>query len=283
MSQIAPSVLIVEDDEKLCGLLSQVLSEGGREVVHCQTAGAARTHLAAQSFDLALLDIGLPDGNGLELLRSSVPAHPETRFVVMTGDESLASVLAALRGEAYDYLCKPFSTADLRDLAERWLGSGPELRIEVHSASPEWIELSLPCTRAAAERSANFVRQFKAGLPADLRDEVSECFRELVMNAVEWGGAFDPERRVRVSFLRTSRMLMYRIADPGQGFRFDHLEHAAIANQSPDPLAYAHVREAKGLRAGGLGLMIVKSRADELIYNEAQNEVVFIKYLTSGE
>ena len=72
-------------------------------------------------------------------------------------------------------------------------------------------------------------------------------------------------------------MLMYRIADPGPGFNLDEVDHAAIAH--PDPLEHIRIREEKGLRAGGFGLLMVRAKVDELVYNEKQNEVIFMKYL----
>ncbi len=79
--------------------------------------------------------------------------------------------------------------------------------------------------------------------------------------------------------MRTSRMVQYRISDPGPGFRFENLNHAAIGDPERGPLAHMPVRESKGIRPGGLGLVMVKALADELLYNEEQNEVVLIKYL----
>ncbi len=73
-------------------------------------------------------------------------------------------------------------------------------------------------------------------------------------------------------------MLFYRIADPGPGFCFAEISHSAIANLG-GALAASAVRAEKGLRAGGLALAMVQAFADELLYNEAQNEVVFVKYL----
>ena len=74
-------------------------------------------------------------------------------------------------------------------------------------------------------------------------------------------------------------MIQYRISDPGPGFRFENLTHAAIGHPEEGPLAHLNERENRGMRPGGLGLVMVKAMADELIYNEEQNEVVLIKYL----
>ena len=72
---------------------------------------------------------------------------------------------------------------------------------------------------------------------------------------------------------------MYRIADPGPGFNIDELPHAAISYGPEAPIAHMQVRDEKGLRPGGFGLLTVRATVDELLYNEKRNEVVFVKYL----
>ncbi len=150
--------------------------------------------------------------------------------------------------------------------------------IEVMSAQPNWVELLVPCTREAAERLHEVVARLGADLPDEVIDAVGSAFRELLLNAVEWGGQLDPSRQVRISCVRTNRMLIYRIADPGQGFRFDDLPHAAVSH--PDnPTEHVRIRDERRLRAGGFGLLLVQAQVDELVYNEKHNEVMFIKYL----
>jgi anti-sigma regulatory factor (Ser/Thr protein kinase) len=100
-----------------------------------------------------------------------------------------------------------------------------------------------------------------------------------LLNAVEWGGKLDPSRTVRIACLRAKRMVMYRIADPGPGFNIENLPHAAVGQPVDAPIAHMEVREAKGLRPGGFGLVTVQASVDELLYNERRNEVVFVKYL----
>jgi hypothetical protein len=74
-------------------------------------------------------------------------------------------------------------------------------------------------------------------------------------------------------------MIMYRIADPGSGFDIDELPHAAVGQAADQPIVHMEVREAKGIRPGGFGLLMVRESVDELLYNEKRNEVVFVKYL----
>ena len=179
-------------------------------------------------------------------------------------------------------LAKLVSELEVRDLlnvVQSALNeSGDSHPIEVVSAVPGWVELIVPCTREAAEQIQQVVTRLGGDLPEDVLDSVAFAFRELVMNAVEWGGRLDPSHKVRITCVRTDRMLMYRIADPGPGFSFDNLDHAAIGHDNP--IDHMLVRNAKGLRAGGFGVLTARASVDELVYNQKQNEVIFIKYLS---
>ena len=151
--------------------------------------------------------------------------------------------------------------------------------IEVVSARSEWVELVVPCTHEAAERLVTVMSGIATDLEPKLREQVAYAFRELLLNAIEWGGKLDPTRKVRIAYLRAKRMLMYRIADPGSGFNIEDLPHAAIGRKADGPIAHMQTREEKGIRPGGFGLLMVRASVDELIHNEARNEVVFVKYL----
>jgi hypothetical protein len=87
---------------------------------------------------------------------------------------------------------------------------------------------------------------------------------------------------VRIAQVRSSRMLLYRVADPGPGFSFKGLAHAAVGQPTEEPIAHVAVRDELGIRPGGFGIAMTRAMADELIYNESQNEVIFIKYLSGS-
>jgi CheY-like chemotaxis protein len=256
-------ILIVDDDRPLRYALAALLQNAGYVVEEAADGPEALTHLQEDRVDLMLLDIGLPSVSGLEVLKQArlLPAPP--LVVIMTADDTPETLLGAVRGQAYRYLRKPFAPN----------------AIEVVSARPEWVELVAPCALAMTDRLQAFVMQLETNLPDDVRESVGQAFRELLANAIEWGGRLDPTRKVRISCIRARRMLLYRISDPGEGFDIERLRHAAICNPDDNPLEHALVREAQGLRPGGLGIAITRSLVDELIYNEARNEVVFVKYL----
>jgi PAS domain S-box-containing protein len=185
------------------------------------------------------------------------------------------------QAEGASRLKRLVSELEVRDLLNvvqsALLASDAPQSIEVLSAQPHWVELLAPCTLEAANQIEKVVERLGADLPGDVVDSVAYAFRELLLNAVEWGGQLDPNHKVRIACLRTKRMLMYRIADPGPGFTFNDLAHSALSHE--DPFEHMRIREEQGLRPGGFGLLMVKAKVDDLVYNEKHNEVVFIKYL----
>jgi anti-sigma regulatory factor (Ser/Thr protein kinase) len=200
----------------------------------------------------------------------------------MTSDEAPETLLEAVRQQAFKYVHKPIDAMELLRTVREVLKAPEPPAIEVISASPDWVELVVPCQREAVERLQAVMAKLDADLAPDVRESIAYAFRELLMNAIEWGGRLDPERTVRISYLRAKRMLLYRIADPGPGFSIDELPHAAIGGPPDDPIAHMQVREEKGIRPGGFGLLMVRGSVDELLYNEKRNEVVFVKYLEDG-
>ena len=272
-------ILVVDDDRALRHVLATLLTSAGHQVDQAGDGSEALARIDAGGLDVVLLDIGLPGVNGLDLLTHARAKPSPPVVIMMTSDDTPDSLLESVRRQAFRYLRKPFAPATIVEVIDEAMAATSAMSIEVLSARPEWVELVAPCTLEMTDRIESFVMQLDTSLPKAAREAVAQAFRELLNNAIEWGGKLDPGRKVRISCVRAKRLLIYRIADPGEGFDLQGLQHAAIANPADSPLQHAIVREEQGLRPGGLGLMMTQSLVDELIYNEARNEVMFIKYL----
>ena len=272
-------VLVVDDDRTTRHVLRRVLTSAGFHATAAKDGMEALKAIRAHRFDLLLLDVWMPRMNGLDLLAQLRRRKTRPRVIVMTSDDAPETLLKAVREQAYQYVHKPVHPAALLRTIRDVLAATAPLPIDVISARPEWVELVVPCTREAAERIQHVMARLDADLAPDLRDSIAYAFRELLLNAIEWGGKLDPSRKVRISCLRAKRMLLYRIADPGPGFNIAELPHAAIGHEPSEPIAHMPIREAKGIRPGGFGLLMVRANVDELLYNEKRNEVVFVKYL----
>lgn len=108
-----PHILVVDDEESLREILSEVLGEEGHTVSVAASAEQALMLLSDQRFDIVITDIRMPGMNGIDLLRKIKGKRAETQVIVITSHASIDSALAALRAGAYDYLIKPFEDLEL--------------------------------------------------------------------------------------------------------------------------------------------------------------------------
>jgi CheY-like chemotaxis protein/anti-sigma regulatory factor (Ser/Thr protein kinase) len=279
-SLLMPHILVTDDDATTRQMVRGILKKRGYTVSTAPDGVAALNIIRKKKFDLVLLDIWMPKMTGLGVLGSLTGEAHVPKIIVMTSDKAPETLLSALRGRVYQFLNKPFDGETLLAVVENALSTQAATPpIEVLSAKPHWVELLVPCERSVVNRVQSFLNLLETDLPPDVREKVGYAFRELLNNAIEWGGHLDPNLKVRISYIRTNKMLMYRLDDPGPGFKLEEIKHAAINNPEGEPLAHARAREEKGLRPGGLGLLLTKQMVDELVYNEAHNQVVLIKYL----
>jgi two-component system, OmpR family, response regulator len=272
-------ILVIDDSEDEREGCRRLIERAGFEVRTAVDGEEGLEKIQRERWDLLLVDVWMPRMNGLELL-SRLPEEGRPKVLVITADDTAETLLQSVREKAYLFLSKPFDPKDLIDLIKTAVESPSVAReIQVLSAEPDWVELRFPCEMQTAERVENVVAQLSSRLPLHVRHSVGLAFHELLMNAIEWGGRLNPASEVQVDYLRTHRFLMFRIADPGQGFDPATLQHAATVTDAQEPIAHINVREEVGMRPGGYGIRLAKSLVDELIYNEAHNEVMMVKYL----
>jgi len=114
-------VLLVDDDPKIIEVCQEVLTQEGYATVCANTGAEALQEVRRQPFPAAVVDLVLPDVDGLDVVSAIRQADPEAVVVIITGFACLDSAIEAVRRGAYDYLRKPFGTADLTNILARGL------------------------------------------------------------------------------------------------------------------------------------------------------------------
>jgi anti-sigma regulatory factor (Ser/Thr protein kinase)/ActR/RegA family two-component response regulator len=280
LPSVQKSALVVGPEPELAAEVSVNLPSW--KVERAANNRAALEVVETRPFDLIVTGEDTSGKADVELLREIRRGWPHTRLIILTNESTPADVIDSIRDRAFSYFSRPFSPsafgAMLRLATEEQCWDDG---IEVISATPEWIQIAARCDKKTADRLIQFFREI-IDLPEAERDAVAYAFSEMLHNAIEHGGNFDPNQYVEISYVRAKHAVMCRIKDPGKGFSLEEIKHAAIANPPHDPLRHQAYRDSKGLRPGGFGMLITLSLVDEMIYGEQRNDVLLIKYLDPG-
>ena len=266
-----------EVDELLTGILAGE-SWSIRRAVDNEHALALAT---TDPFDLIITGRKTLGPDDVELLRKIRSARAHVRLIILTDKFTPGDVIAAMREGAFSYFSAPFDASELTAMVHAAMEAPCwDDGIEVLSATPEWVRLAARCDMPTAHRLVQFLHGVRdPTIPETDREAVITAFKEILLNAMEHGGHFDPHQYVEVSFVRMRRAVVCRVKDPGEGFSLEELRHAALNSPPGDPFSHLAVREAQGLRPGGFGLLLAKKLVDELIYGERGNDVLLVKYV----
>ena len=107
-------ILVVDDDQAIRWTLREALQSWGFAPIEASTAAEAVKQFQAELPPAVLLDIDLPDGSGLDVLREIKREHPEAIAIMITGNVQIDNTISALRGGAYDFIAKPINLEELR-------------------------------------------------------------------------------------------------------------------------------------------------------------------------
>lgn len=129
-------ILVVDDDEAIRWTLNEALQSWGFAAIEAGSVAEALTQFKADLPAVVLLDIDLPDGSGLDVLREIKREHPEVIAIMITGNVQIDNTISALRGGAYDFIGKPINLEELRVTIRNAI-EARHLRREVEQARKE--------------------------------------------------------------------------------------------------------------------------------------------------
>lgn len=277
------SALLIGDDPEVRSALMLMLTPEGWTLDQSPNQQEALALAKEHPFDLIVTGRATSGKDDVEFLRRMRRVKPHTKVIILTDESTPEDVIASMREHAFGYLSKGFSEEALAETVRQVLDTPAwDDGIEIMSATPHLITLAVRCRMVTADRLMQFMGEV-ADLPEEELRDAGMAFREMLLNAMEHGGHFDPEKYVEICYVRARHMVMARIKDPGDGFTLEEVRHAAIGNPPDDPMAHVIRRNQEGMRPGGYGVMLAKNLVDELIYGEKGNEVLLVKYLPGFE
>jgi anti-sigma regulatory factor (Ser/Thr protein kinase) len=265
--------------EMIDGLRSSAALEGcAFESVRGGAEAVAR--LRRRSYDVVITSPESTLEEDLDLFEEMREVRPGVKTILLASHATPEDVIASLRARAFAVFAPPHDVAEVAHMARRAIDERDwRDGIEVVSAHRDWLSLRVQCRLQTADRLVRFLHELRPDVADQDKDEALVAFREILLNAMEHGAKFDPEKVVEVSAIRTERTLVFYVRDPGPGFKQEDLRHAAVTNPPDDPLAHFEERLEQGRRPGGFGILVARNVVDELLYSERGNEVVLIKHL----
>lgn len=110
---VSNNILVIDDEPVICNACHLVLSEQGYVVDFCLNGRTGLNAILEGTYDIILLDMKLPDINGMDLLKTIRTEKPGMPIIVMTGFSTVQNAAEAMKAGAFDYLAKPFSDDEL--------------------------------------------------------------------------------------------------------------------------------------------------------------------------
>jgi anti-sigma regulatory factor (Ser/Thr protein kinase) len=272
-------VLLIGTDSDVNRSIGEALTKAGCSFEYAAGDADALRRIRRESFDVVVTSPLTTVEEDLALLEEVRSIRPGVKAIVLALQSTPEDVIAALRARVFVCFTAPFEAVEIAEIASR-AAAETDWRndIEVLSARRGWVSLRVNCRMLTAERLVTFLREMRSDLPPAIHESLILAFREVLLNAMEHGAKFDPEKVVEVAAVRTARAIVFYVHDPGTGFCLTAIPHAAVSNPPDDPTAHMQRREAEGIRAGGYGILVARNVVDEMMYSEVGNEVLLIKH-----
>jgi anti-sigma regulatory factor (Ser/Thr protein kinase)/CheY-like chemotaxis protein len=276
-------ILVIGSFDELVDALHRDPELRPHEIETCEGAVEALYRLQSRAVDVVVTDPATSLREDAALSTLLRERRPGVRVIALAPAVAPDDVIAALRAHVFACFTRPFGMQDVADMVRAAVTAGEwSDGIEVVSGAAHWLTLRVSCRLLTADRLVRFMTELQSGLVDDdgERDLLLTAFREVLLNAMEHGGGFDPDQVIEVTAAKTARAIVYHFRDPGQGFDPAALPHATASSTPEAIVATAIHRAETGLRPGGFGMLIVRHVIDEVAYNERGNEVLLIKHLS---
>ena len=275
----ANRVLLIGGDSELSKSLDTALVAQSCLVDRAAGCADALCRLRQASYEVVITDPSTPIEEDLALLSEMRRIRPGVRVIILASSTTPEDVIAALRARVFALKSAPFNPTEIAQCAAEAATDRDSLQgIQILSARPDWVSVQVNCQMLSADRLVSFLKELQSELPPSPREDLMMAFREILMNAMEHGAKFQPQKVVEVSAIHTARAIVFYVHDPGSGFHWDAIPHAAVSNPLDNPAKHVELRESQGMRPGGFGILVAQGIVDELIYSEVGNEVLLIKH-----
>jgi DNA-binding response OmpR family regulator len=207
------NILIVEDKRKVSQFVERALVEQAITVKVAASCAAARDALAESPFDAIVLDLGLPDGDGLDLLREWRAAGFNEPVLILSARDAVADRIKGLNLGADDYLAKPFSVDELlariRSLLRRQQAAPRTTALEHRGVRLDLLAHTVSCDGRPVELTA---REF-ALLELFLQNPKRVLTRTLIAGKI-WEASYDLETNLIEVYVRRLRRKLERPGSP---------------------------------------------------------------------
>ena len=148
-------VLIIDDDIGMVDTLTDILHEEGFNIFSAKTGKQGLGKVKNENFQSVLLDLKLPDGNGIDVLKEIIDSKSETKVIVMTGFATMENAIEALNHGASSYITKPFNLDELKALLKQAV-----------------LQSELTSQKIAAETEVKRLKEFNENILESLPDAI---------------------------------------------------------------------------------------------------------------
>ena len=211
-------VLVIGSDNPVTHTIVDLLSTAGVPIEFAAGPVAALQRLRARSFAITITSPGTSIDEDLALLNEMRLIRPGIKCIVLAPYSTSQEIIAALRARVFACFTAPFDAQAIAAIA-REAASGGLADDDIHliSARPGWVTVRANCRLLTAERLMSFARELSSQMQDDMRDAILVSFREIVLNAMEHGAAFNPEQMIEVTASPNPQIV--RLPRPRPGLR----------------------------------------------------------------